>query len=294
MAQSKNPAPNPEDRLPNTPAKPVKAYNNGEFLNSGDARGIRVLCEMEEPQQRLKALGIENFIVFFGSARTPPPDQAEERIRLLEKESASAERDAALHRARNDLRASRYYADARTLAANLTRWSMDLKDPKNRFYICTGGGPGIMEAANRGASDVGGVNVGLGISLPFEQSNNPYITHKLSFEFHYFFVRKYWFLYLAKAMIIFPGGFGTMDELFEMLTLIQTKKTKKRIPIVLYGSAFWNDLINFQAFVDWGVISPEDLDLFHIMDDLDAVQRYITDEITEHYIKPGKCRMTTG
>lgn len=281
-------------RLPETPARPLKAYNNREFLNSGDARGIRVLCEMEEPQQRLRAMGIENFIVFFGSARIPPPDQAAEKVALLEKQKPSAKREAALQAARRDQKVARFYEDAQTLARDLTRWSMDLKDPKNRFYICSGGGPGIMEAANRGASEAGGVNVGLGISLPFEQSNNPYITHKLSFEFHYFFVRKYWFLYLAKAMIIFPGGFGTMDELFEMLTLLQTGKTQKRIPIVLYGSEFWNELINFQAFVDWGVISPEDLDRFRIMDDLDAVQQYITGEITEHYIKPGKNRMTTG
>lgn len=282
-----------------TPPPPVKAYKNGDFLSSAAARQIRVMCEFTEPAERLKRAGVENFLVFFGSARTRDPALVQSDIDALERKrdelgGLSGEEEKQLGSFRREMRSSRYYGDAVKLAHDLTKWSIDLHDPKHRFYICSGGGPGIMEAANRGASEAGGKSIGLGISLPFEVSNNPYITHSLSFEFHYFFVRKYWFLYLAKALILFPGGFGTMDELFEMLTLIQTRKTEKRIPIVLYDSKFWNELINFEAFVDWGVISPEDLELFKIIDDLDEARDYIISEVTEHYIKPGKTRTLSG
>ncbi len=166
----------------------------------------------------------------------------------------------------------------------MTDWSKSLKDPDHRFYICSGGGPGMMEAANKGASLAGGRSIGLGISLPFEQTNNPYISHSLNFEFHYFFIRKYWFLYLAKALIVFPGGFGTMDELFEMLTLIQTQKTRKRIPIVLYGSEFWKRLIDWDLFVEWGMISPTDLELFRIFDTIEDAREYVIDTVTREFI----------
>ncbi len=276
-----------------TPPPLVKAYHNDDFLNSPAARPIRVLCEFTEPAERLKKAGVENFLVFFGSARIRQSATVEAEIEALQAAETRAgklsdEEAQQLARLERERRSARYYDDAVELARQLTEWSMGLHDPKNRFYICSGGGPGIMEAANRGASEAGGRSIGLGISLPFETSNNPYITHSLSFEFHYFFVRKYWFLYLAKALVIFPGGFGTMDELFEMLTLIQTKKTAKEIPIVLYGSEFWNSLINFDTLVEWGTISPKDLKLFRIIDSIDEARDYIIGEVTERFIQKGK------
>jgi len=269
---------------------PVKAYHNREFLNSDSARPVRVLSELLEPKERLEKEGIENFLVFFGSARILPPKEIEEKIAALENEgNHTGEYRGQLAELKRLQHGARYYADAVTLAEELTHWSKSLKNPEHRFYICSGGGPGIMEAANRGASQAGGRSIGLGISLPFEQLNNPYISHSLNFEFHYFFVRKYWFLYLAKALIVFPGGFGTMDELFEMLTLVQTNKTAKKLPIVLYGSEFWKKAINWDTFVDWGVISPEDLNLFIMSDSVEETRDYIIDKVTEYYIDPEKC-----
>ena len=186
--------------------------------------------------------------------------------------------------AERDLVMSRYYEEAVQLSAKITKWSQKIKDPLRKFYICSGGGPGIMEAANRGAHSVGGKSIGLNISLPMEQDPNPYQTRDLSFEFHYFFIRKFWFFYLSKAMIVFPGGYGTMDEFFELLTLVQTQKTKKHMPIILYGQSFWNELLDFDAMQRWGVISPEDLKLFKVVDDVDTAFRYLKDELTEHYL----------
>ena len=208
---------------------PVKAYNNRDFMNGSDARSIRVQCELLEPEYRLEMLGIRNTIVFFGSARLKSPEVAEKNLNVLQEkveksEYQSEEWEEKLSAAKRDVRTSVYYRVASELANKITRWSLTIRDPLERFLICSGGGPGIMEAANRGASEAGGRSIGLGISLPFEQGNNPYISRDLNFEFHYFFVRKYWFLYLAKVLLVFPGGFGTMDELFEVLTLIQTKK----------------------------------------------------------------------
>lgn len=244
------------------PKEPVKAYKNIPFLTSPAARSLRIQCEMTEPYERLKQFNINNTIVFFGSARNPAPEDA---------------------KTPQGKRLAKYYSAAVDLSKSLTQWSMKLPK-KDRFYICSGGGPGIMEAANRGAHEAGGESLGLGISLPFEQTNNPYISDKLSFEFHYFFTRKYWFLYEAKAVVIFPGGFGTLDETFEMLTLIQTEKIKKKMPIVLYGSEFWNKLINFDVMVELGTISPEDLKLFKIMDDLKEIKTYLTRELRKHYL----------
>lgn len=269
---------------------PLKAYKNLEFLNSPAARQIRILCELEETEQRFRRENIEDTIVMFGSARTLPVKEAQARVTELEKRLASKRRlsqkdQRELQLARANAKNAPYYDHAMELARLLTKWSMELPDRKRRFIVCSGGGPGIMEAANRGARKAGGASIGLGISLPFEQSLNPYITHDLQFEFHYFFVRKYWFIYLAKALVVFPGGFGTMDELFETLTLIQTHKVQKRLPIVLFGSEFWNDIINFKAFVDWGVISPADLDLFRIIDTPAEARDYIVDFLTRHHLK---------
>ena len=271
------------------PPAPVKAYKNDVFLNSSAARPIRVLAELMEPEERLKKEGVENFLVFFGSARTRGVEDIADTIAKLERK---IKRQPRVKKLRDELKrlkrlqvGARYYDDAVELASELTEWSKSLNDPEHRFYICSGGGPGIMEAANRGASESDGRSIGLGISLPFEQSNNPYISHSLNFEFHYFFVRKYWFLYLAKALVVFPGGFGTMDEVFEMLTLIQTQKTEKRIPIVLYGSDFWNELINWDMFLEWGMISPEDLELFTVIDSVQEAKDYLIKEVTEHFIE---------
>jgi hypothetical protein len=267
---------------------PVKSYKNLEFLNSSAAREIRVLCEFIEPGARFDKHQVQDTIVFFGSARTLPPDVAEQQLHAARK--AHAENDTpqtrqALQAAQRKQQTSRYYAQARRLAELLTGWSLNNGNQKHRFLICSGGGGGIMEAANRGAADAGGDSIGLNISLPFEQKPNPYQTYELSFEFHYFFIRKFWFLYLARALVVFPGGFGTLDELFELLTLIQTRKVKKRLPIVVFGKDFWNELINFDVFVRYGMIDPEDLELFRICDDADEAFEYLREELTRYFHK---------
>jgi uncharacterized protein (TIGR00730 family) len=177
-----------------------------------------------------------------------------------------------------------YYRDARTLAGMVTSWAKTFRERTYRFVVCTGGGPGIMEAANRGAMDVRGKTIGLNIGLPFEQFPNPYITHELNFEFHYFFMRKFWFAYLAKALVIFPGGFGTIDELFEILTLAQTDKLAKKILVVIYGSEYWNRILNFQAFVDAGTVSPEDLNLFKFVDTPEDAFAFLRDGLTKYHL----------
>jgi uncharacterized protein (TIGR00730 family) len=268
---------------------PQKAYKNNDFLNSHEAREIRILCEIEETKRRFKQENIEDTIVMFGSARTLPPREAKSQLKTLEASLAGKRRlskkdKADLAKAKAALRNAPYYKHAEDLSRSLTRWSMSLTDKQRRFIVCSGGGPGIMEAANRGARKAGGASIGLGISLPFEQGLNKYITRDLQFEFHYFFVRKYWFIYLAKALVVFPGGFGTMDELFETLTLIQTRKVEKPMPIVLFGSEFWNEIINFQAFLDWGVISPGDENLYRIIDTPQEAHDYITTWLSEHHL----------
>ncbi|MGF1449016.1 MAG: TIGR00730 family Rossman fold protein [Opitutales bacterium] len=256
-------------------------------MNSSASRLIRVQCELLEPEQRLRQQGVKNTIVFFGSARTPPPAQAEANLEnaqaALREAGIDTDRaalEATLARAQRDQKISRYYQAAVDLARELTAWSLRHHDSAEQgFHVCSGGGPGIMQAANQGAQEAGGKSIGLGISLPFEQHSTPYISRELDFEFHYFFVRKYWFLYPAKALVIFPGGFGTMDELFEMLTLIQTGKIRKRLPTVLFGSEFWNKLIDWQTFVDWGMISERDLELFRVMDDVAEARDWLTQSI---------------
>ena len=197
-----------------------------------------------------------------------------------------ADKDAAaLESARAAERLSRYYEDARSLARRLTEWSKGLQHSQRRFIVCSGGGPGIMEAANRGASEAAGISIGLGISLPMEPPTNPYITRELGFEFHYFFMRKFWFVYPAKALVVFPGGFGTLDELFELLTLVQTGKMGKRVPVLLYGRKFWSDLLRFDVLESWGTISSEDRKLFHMADTTDEAFEYLRDQLTALYLE---------
>ncbi|MGC6425316.1 MAG: LOG family protein [Lentimonas sp.] len=269
---------------------PLKAYKNLDFLNTSDARNIRVLCEMTEPGLRFAEEKVEDTIVLFGSARILPVDEAKkalEEVKAAVKDPSNptAEEAQALQKAKIACKSAPYYDAAVKLAEELTQWSMDLPEStKRRFFICSGGGPGIMEAANRGAHNVGGKSVGLGISLPFEQGVNHYIPENLQFEFHYFFVRKYWFIFLAKALVAFPGGFGTLDELFETLTLIQTKKVDKLPPVVLFGSDFWNSVINLDSLVEWGTISADDLNLFKTVDTVEEARDFIIAQLTERYL----------
>ncbi|MGF1640087.1 MAG: LOG family protein [Rhodospirillales bacterium] len=264
-------------------APPVeKAYASKSFMGSRHARPVRILAEYLHPESRFEALKVSDTIVFFGSARLVP--RAEAEARLVAAEASGGD----VATARRDLAMSRYYEDCRELAGRLTVWSKGLEERQRRFVVCTGGGPGIMEAANRGASEAKGLNVGLTISLPREQRGNSYITHNLEFEFHYFFMRKYWFVYLAKALIAFPGGFGTLDEFFEVMTLVQTGKLKKRMPIVLYGRDFWDRVVDLQAMVDFGTIDQADLGLFHKTDSVDDAFAFITRELTEKFLdRPG-------
>lgn len=263
--------------------RPVKAYKNQEFLNSRDARALRIQAEYLEPETRFENFGVKDTIVFFGSARFISRRQAQRALKQAKESGKGVEH------AQKALKLSRYYEDARALAHKLTDWSKDLGDEHDRrFVVCTGGGPGIMEAANRGASEAKGLNIGLNISLPFEQHDNPYITRHLGFDFHYFFMRKFWFIYLAKAIIVFPGGFGTMDELFEVLTLDQTGKLTKPIKIILFGEHYWRDVINFEAFADYGTISPQDIGLMQVTDSVDEAFDLVTEDLLTNAIsEPG-------
>ncbi len=255
--------------------KPAKAYHNPRFLEGTSARSIRILAEYLEPRARFESYRISDTIVFFGSARII--SRAEATAALANARTEGGDVAAAEQR----LAMSRYYEDCRELAGRLTHWSKGLEEKRRRFVVCTGGGPGIMEAANRGASEAKGINIGLGISIPREQSGNAYTTRHLAFEFHYFFMRKYWLVYLAKALIAFPGGFGTLDEFFEVLTLVQTGKLRKRMPIVLYGRDFWDEVLNLEALVRFGTISAGDLSLFHTTDSVDDAFAFVTRELRE-------------
>ncbi len=267
---------------------PDKAYKNLAFLNSPPARHIRILCEYEEPRQRFLNNKVHDTVVFFGSARARSEVDARDAVAHAERELARARTDEERRRLQHQvkkanrvLRMARYYEDTRELARRLTEWDMQ-RAASRRYYVCTGGGPGIMEAANRGAADVdGGRSVGLGISLPFEENVNQYVPPELAFEFHYFFTRKYWFMYLAKAMVLMPGGFGTMDELFESLTLRQTGKVKKPMPTVLYGRDYWDDIMDLQKMVDWGTISEDDLLLFHRSESVDDALDFLVSELEQ-------------
>jgi uncharacterized protein (TIGR00730 family) len=265
------------------------AYENKKFLNSPDGRILRILAEYQEPLSRFRRERIQDTIVFFGSARFHSRSQAEEALQLLDKPGSATpapeEEQERIRRARADVEMARYYEDARKLAFLVTQWTKTINQPRHRFVITTGGGPGIMEAANLGAAEAGGKTIGLNINLPFEQMPNPYISPELNFEFHYFFMRKLWFAYLSKALVVFPGGFGTFDELFELLTLTQTEKLAKRICIVVYGKDYWDRVINFQALVDAGTISPKDLQLFHWANTPEEAFEYLRADLTTHHME---------
>jgi uncharacterized protein (TIGR00730 family) len=298
----------PELTPPDPLDKAPLAYENPAFLNSPDGRIIRILAEYSEPLARFRHERIQDTVVFFGSSRFRALDEAKaEASRQLEllantgslqpappeeqpasdaevdQESAS---DLRLRRAEAAVEMARYYEDARRLAFLLTQWSRTLKSRRHRFVVTSGGGPGIMEAANRGAFEAGGKTVGLNIRLPFEQSPNPYITPSLNFEFHYFFMRKYWFAYLSKALVVFPGGFGTIDEMFELLTLAQTHKLNKKMTVLIYGSSYWKQVLNLDVLVDKGAIAPGDRDLLQMVDTPEEAFALLTEGLTRNHLIP--------
>ena len=230
---------------------PKLAYLDETFLDTEDARPLRILSEYLAPLRAFRRENVHETVVFFGSARLS-----------------------------EDGPLGLYYKDARKLSGLVTKWALTIKGERHRLFVCSGGGGGIMEAANRGAAEAGGRTIGLNIGLPHEQRPNPYVTPSLCFEFRYFFMRKLWFAHLARAIVVFPGGFGTLDELMEILTLAQTGKLNRRIYILLYGSTYWKEIINFEALVKHGVISPEDLKLFHFADDPDTALQLLKEGVT--------------
>ena len=290
------PKPDPLERAP-------LAYENHEFLNSPDGRMFRMMAEYSEPMARFRRQRIEDTVVFFGSARFRALDEANEALELLEntgstkpappaEQPASPEEvesgeasDVKLMLAESAVEMARYYEDARKLAGMLTTWSKSLPGRRHRFVVTSGGGPGIMEAANRGAWEAGGKSIGLNIKLPFEQMPNPYITPELNFEFHYFFMRKYWFAYLAKALVVFPGGFGTLDEMFELLTLSQTHKLAKKITILIYGPDYWKNVINLNLLAEKGAIAMKDRDLFQYVDTPEEAFELLKAGLIEHHLE---------
>jgi uncharacterized protein (TIGR00730 family) len=267
--------------------KLLKAYENLEFLNSSDGRSIRILTEYLQPKSKFRKHKIMDTIVFFGSARLKSKKEAVKEYNIIKGSNPKTTENfvSKLRSAQQLVKMSKYYEDAVELSRRLTEWSMGLETSANRFIVCTGGGPGIMEAANKGAKKAGGYSIGLNISIPFEQSGNKYVSPDLSFEFHYFFMRKFWFAYLSKALVIFPGGFGTMDELFEILTLIQTEKIRKKLALIIYDKKYWSKIINFNALVEQGVISKSDLNLFTTCDTVDEAYDAIIKHLKKHYSK---------
>lgn len=262
------------------------AYLSREFLESEEGRPLRILSEYLEPLRRFRREQIQDTVVFFGSARVASRERAERALAALGREADGAAHEALAAQAKRGLEWSRYYEDARTLARLLTTWTQTLDSPYHRFVVCSGGGPGIMEAANRGAREAGGKTVGLNIRLPFEQGANPYISKNLHFEFHYFFMRKFWFAYLAKALVVFPGGFGTLDEMFEILTLAQTEKLSKKIQVLLYGREYWDRVLRFDPMLEAGAISPKDLELFTFADSPEQAFECLQDHLAENYLRP--------
>src|SRR5260221_3942852 len=280
------------------------AYLNPDFLNSPDGRILRILSEYAEPLSRFRRERIQDTVVFFGSARWATLTHAHRALTMLEKPGSAKPADlrdlpgsddpdllqAALKRAHAAVEMARYYEEARTLARKLTEWTSALPGKRHRFVVTSGGGPGIMEAANRGAREAGGKTIGLNIRLPFEQYPHQYITLDLNFEFHYFFMRKYWFAYLAKALVVFPGGFGTLDEFFEILTLAQTHKLAKKILVIVYGKDYWKSVLNFEALVDAGTISPEDLNAFTMVDTPEEALEVLKEGLTRYHLQPQPAR----
>src|SRR6059058_3005111 len=270
-------------------SQPPVAYLNPDFLESAEARPVRILAEYLEPLRRFKEEKIQDTVVFFGSARIDSRERAERALATLRARGirgADEAYHAELRKTRKAVEWARYYEEARELARMLTAWSLTLQSEHHRFVVTSGGGPGIMEAANRGAREAGGKTIGLNIRLPFEQEANPYITEGLHFEFHYFFMRKFWFAYLAKALVIFPGGFGTCDELFEILTLVQTDKLSKKIGVVLYGREYWDQILSFGPMTEWGAIAEQDLDLLHYADTPADAFQHLRDHLIAHHLEP--------
>jgi uncharacterized protein (TIGR00730 family) len=264
------------------PSQPL-AYLDPIFLDSEEARPIRILAEYLEPLRRFHLERIQDTVVFFGSARIHSREAAEQALRDATPQSGEG---LARDRLEKAVVWSRYYEEARELARLLTEWTLTLDSAHLRFVVTSGGGPGIMEAANRGARDANGKTIGLNIRLPFEQGANPYITEGLHFEFHYFFMRKFWFAYLAKALVVFPGGFGTLDELFEILTLMQTDKLAKQLQVVLYGSEYWDRVLQFEPLVEWGAIAPTDVALMQRVDTPQAAFALLKEHLTKHHLTP--------
>jgi len=278
------------------------AYENPEFLNGADGRLIRVVSEYLEPLARFRREQIQDTVVFFGSARFRGKAEADHELELLDNTGSSqaapsheqpasvpqivegTATDLQRKRAVAAVEMARYYEDARRLSGLLTNWAKGIPSKRHRFVVTSGGGPGIMEAANRGAYEAGGKTIGLNIRLPFEQSPNPYITPSLNFEFHYFFMRKLWFAYMSKALVVFPGGFGTLDEMFEILTLAQTHKLAKKITVVIYGSEYWKKVFHLDVLVDTGAISPKDLELFQFADTPEEAFAMLRKGLTENYL----------
>jgi len=265
------------------------AYENRPFLTSPDGRILRVLSEYAEPLSRFRREKIQDTVVFFGSARFHSLSDAEGALQLLQRpgsrQPAPPEEQERIRQARKAVEMARYYEDARQLAHLLTKWSMGIPSKRHRFVVTSGGGPGIMEAANRGAREAGGKTIGLNIRLPYEQMPNPYVTPSLNFEFHYFFMRKYWFAYLAKALVIFPGGFGTLDELFEILTLAQTEKLAKKILVLIYGRDYWSRALNIDALIEAGTVSPDDKDLYCLADSPEEAFEILRSGLTKHHLQ---------
>jgi uncharacterized protein (TIGR00730 family) len=271
------------------PFRAPLAYDNKAFLESPDGRMLRILSEYSEPLARFRRERIQDTVVFFGSARFHSRSEAEADLQLLEKPGsrtpAPPEEQTKIQKAKAAVEMARYYEDARKLAYLLTKWAMEIPSKRHRFVVTSGGGPGIMEAANLGAHEAGGKTIGLNIRLPYEQMPNRYITPSLNFEFHYFFMRKYWFAYLAKALVIFPGGFGTMDELFEILTLAQTEKLAKKILVVIYGSEYWNRVFNIDALIEAGTVAAEDKNLFCMVDSPEEAFSRLEEGLTRYHLQ---------
>jgi uncharacterized protein (TIGR00730 family) len=265
--------------------KATRAYKNFDFLNSHEAREIRVLSEFLEPEKRFNDFDVTDTFVFFGSARIKSEKEAMKDLKALQRQKNKVRGyDKKLKAAEKMLELSWFYEQAAELAGRLTEWSMSLKNSERKFIVASGGGPGIMEAANKGATLAGGKSIGMNISLPFEQYVNEYVSTELAFEFHYFFIRKFWLIYLAKALIVFPGGFGTLDEMFEVLTLIQTKKISKKMKVIIFGTDYWKKIVDFDALVENEVIQKKDLNLFDFCDTVDDAFEKITTCMKKHYL----------
>src|SRR5882672_10329708 len=265
------------------------AYLDPAFLESEEGRPVRILSEYLDPLKRFKDQKIQDTVVFFGSARVDSRERAERALKTLRARGvldAADHYEADLKKSHKAVEWARYYEDARELARLLTAWTVSLQSENHRFVVTSGGGPGIMEAANRGAREGGGKTIGLNIRLPFEQGANPYITDGLHFEFHYFFMRKFWFAYLAKALVVFPGGFGTLDELFEILTLVQTDKLSKQIGVVLYGREYWDQVLQLQPMSEWGAIAEKDMELLNYFDTPADAFEFLRDHLIAHHLEP--------